>query len=289
MRSNGRRIWSDRPPTDGHFRTTFPISHNLSSHPMLQLDAIAELGADMSSEHVEKQVDEAPEILGFDHTRDPAPPDVAADIRNIAGSDRIVYLDHIETVDRYRVLVEDLSHDVVAMLGVGESTITRREGYMFISGGPSRTPAHVDHELNALLILEGTKRVWLSDSGDHEAELALEALHAGKYGSCGARPASLQAYDVHAGQGIFIAPRAAHLIENHPGRCVAFSITLRSSALDRESSVYRLNSRLRALGLSPRPPTESTVVDSAKVAVDRIATGALGRVRSSVAKVRSRT
>jgi len=234
---------------------------------MFTLDEVAKLAADMDDSLVEQGEENAPAIVGLDWQRSGAPQDKASAIRNITDADRIVYLDQIDTVPRYRRLVDELAPEVMRLINVDPADVEKTEGYMFISGGRSTTMAHVDHECNVLMVLEGAKRVWLSDIGDPEAEIAVEAMYSGLYGSCRERPASLQYFDIHAGEGIFIAPRAAHMIENHPGRCVALSIVVTPTYLEHEADVYRFNDRLRKRGVSPRPPGESPALDRAKRAL----------------------
>lgn len=249
---------------DPTYTNTFRVAHSLNHHHLLSLEAIADLAEDLSSEWVEHGSQNAAQIVGFEYTRNQAPENKRETVLGIAGTDRIVYLDHIETVPRYRALVDELAPTVMDILNLDAADVVKTEGYMFISGGPSTTMAHVDHECNILMVLEGTKRVWLSDIPDPDADRAVEAMYAGGYGSCDRMPGSMRPYDVSAGEGIFIAPRAAHMIENHPGRCVALSIVVTPASLEEEGRIFRANARLRALGLRPKGPGVNGTVDAVK-------------------------
>jgi hypothetical protein len=53
-------------------------------------------------------------------------------------------------------------------------------------------------------------------------------------------------------------------VQNGPEVSISFSITFRSQSSQGRELVYRANARLRRLGLSPRPPGESILIDSTK-------------------------
>jgi len=226
------------------------------------------LARDLDDRWVEQGVEDAAQIVGFQHTREAAPADKYEAVATIDGKNRIMYLDNIETVPRYRALVDELAPNVMGILGIQPDDVVKTEGYCFISGGPSTTMAHVDHECNILMVLEGTKRVWLSDIPDIDADRAVEAMYGGGYGSCDRMPKTMIPFDIHAGQGVFIAPRAAHMIENFPGRCLALSIVVTPKSLEEEAKIFRANNRMRKLGFRPVGPGESNMSDTAKIAVE---------------------
>jgi len=255
-------------PKDPLFHTRFRVEHSLSDHPMLSLESVAGLARDLDDKWVEEGVEDAAKVVGFQYTRHPAPADKYDAIASIEGKNRIMYLDNIQTVPRYRTLVDELAPNMMSILGIEEADVVKTEGYMFVSGGPSTTMAHVDHECNILMVLEGTKRVWLSDIPDFDADRAVEAMYGGGYGSCDRMPKTMMPFDIHAGQGIFIAPRAAHMIENYPGRCVALSIVVTPKMLEEEAKVFRANYRMRKLGFRPSNPGDSKVSDTAKNTVE---------------------
>jgi hypothetical protein len=57
---------------------------------------------------------------------------------------------------------------------------------------------------------------------------------------------------------------APHYVKNGSEPSVSFSITFRTPEGDRRSSVYRVNERMRAFGIAPRPVGKTPIVDRAK-------------------------
>jgi hypothetical protein len=53
-------------------------------------------------------------------------------------------------------------------------------------------------------------------------------------------------------------------VKNGPEVSISFSITFRSESSRARELVYRANARLRKLGLSPRPPGQSVLLDATK-------------------------
>ena len=66
------------------------------------------------------------------------------------------------------------------------------------------------------------------------------------------------------GDGVHVPVNAPHYVLNGPQPSVSFSITFRTPEGNRRSAVYRVNDRLRALGLRPRPVGATPLVDRAK-------------------------
>lgn len=271
-------IEPEGPAACAPFTRTFRVRHGLVGHPRLTLAALAGLAAELDDRFVEQGHDAVKDVVGFGYRPNSAPSDKRQAVLNIAGQSRIIYLDHIETIPRYQELVDELAPHVASVLGLGRAEVADAEGYLFISGAPSRTSSHIDHECNILMVLEGTKRVWLSDIPDPDADRAVESMYSGRYGYCDRRPATFTPHDVHAGEGIFIAPRCAHMVENQPGRCIALSIVVKPKFVVDEGRVFRANARMRSVGLRPRPPGESAAVDAAKLAAE----STLARLRSLV-------
>lgn len=69
---------------------------------------------------------------------------------------------------------------------------------------------------------------------------------------------------LEAGQGLHFPVALPHWVKNGPEVSISFSITFRSAGSARRELLYRGNARLRRLGLSPRPPGESILLDATK-------------------------
>ncbi len=249
---------------DPGFLTPFTVEHDLVGHPLLELGALAELARRLPEGRIELGSVDAPPVAGLDYEGSTVAGDAGDAVLGLEGQHRSLYFYNIETDPTYGTFVGAVLDEVIALLGVDEADVVSREGYLFIAGDTAVTSAHVDHECNVLLVTEGHKRVWLAPVGSPAGEVALEALHSGHYGTCATLPDAMVPYDLEPGQGVFIPPRAAHYVENGPGRCTALSIVFLHRGTRDEVPVYAWNARLRRLGLEPTPPGRSPLRDSAK-------------------------
>lgn len=267
---------------DDQFRHAFVVRHDLATHPLLDTGAIAALAERLPPGSVEASTESAPVVAGLDYVGTTVTTGLADAVGELRTRSRSLYLYNVERDPEYRALVDGVLDEVIPLLGVEARDVVSREGYLFLAGDRAVTSAHVDHECNFLLVLRGTKRVWLAPVGDPDAEIALEALHSGRYGTCAARPADMTPYDLGPGDGIFIPPRAAHFVENGEGGCEALSIVFLHRRTRDEVGVYAWNARLRRVGLTPNPPGASVWCDRLKGGSFRAARrllAALGRAR----------
>lgn len=270
-------------PTDDQFRRPFVVHHDLADHPLLETAAVATLAERLPAGSVEASAESAPVVAGLDYVGTTVTSDIASAVGELRTRARSLYLYNVERDPEYRALIDDVLDAAIPLLGVDPADVVSREGYLFLAGDRAVTSAHVDHECNFLLVLRGTKRVWLAPVGDPEAELALEALHSGRYGTCGSRPDDLTPYDLGPGDGVFIPPRAAHFVENGEGGCEALSVVFLHRRTRDEVGVYAWNARLRRLGLTPSPPGRSAWRDVLKSSTFRVARRLLGGARPSSA------
>ena len=152
-----------------------------------------------------------------------------------------------------------------------------REGYLFLSAAASVTPAHVDHEHNLLLQVRGTKTVIVGSFPNQALEQSvMEGMHSGRYGRTGFPPHASQTFTLLPGTGVYIPPRAVHIVETHDTLSLSLSLVFHTRSLERAARVYAVNAKLRRMGLSPRPPGRSVVADIAKSSVARLWRGAHG-------------
>ena len=76
--------------------------------------------------------------------------------------------------------------------------------------------------------------------------------------------ARAQAFELQPGQGLHIPVNAPHWVRNGPDVSISFSVTFRTDASQRREIAYRINHRLRQLGVEPRPVGQSPAVDALK-------------------------
>ncbi len=246
------------PLPDGFDLMSDPVRlrHGFVGDAHFEIDALADLADALPAGAIEDSQVGAGAVApdGFDHVGHFLEPGAGDLVRGFEGQHRSLYFYNVERVADYRALVQTALGGVVRDLGVDTDDMGDPEGYVFISGDTATTSAHLDHECNLLLVLRGTKRVYISKTVDEAVHRALERMHSGGYGTAESLPSDMQCFELSAGEGVYIPPLGVHYVENGPGLCTAFSVVFRHRSTALEVPVYAMNARLRGLGFAPRPP-----------------------------------
>lgn len=264
--------------TADQLETGFQFRHNLDELELFAPEGIGTIARNLPPASAEGGLDGLVADGGLDYQAEPMM-EAADAVATLTDQDKSVYLYHLESYERTREVLDAVAGDAVHRFGVKPDRILGVEGYLFLSPGPSVTSAHVDHEWNFLCVLRGTKQVFVADVPSPEAEAALERLHSGGYGACGAVPEKGTMYTVSGGEGVFIPPRAAHYVVNGEEPCAALSVVLVNRDVVRQTGQYWLNAKLRRIGLNPAAPGESPTADRVNSAVGRAAVRTLKRLR----------
>ena len=263
------RIFADR-----FGREPFLVEHTLSDHPLLELESIAQLADFLPADLVEHNLGDQPEVLsdrGASLERvEQSPGEVA---RGIETNGSWMVLKEIERDPKYAELLNASLDEVQRYVADLEGPMVRRMGFIFLSAPGSVTPVHIDTEHNLLLQIKGTKQMSVGryeDSAVYEREL--ERLYAGgatRY--LDQDPDTMEAFDLVPGTGICVPHSAPHRVKNGDVVSISLSITFQTPRSERIGDVYAINTRLRALRLSPRPPNGDGVRDRIKSAAYRTA------------------
>jgi hypothetical protein len=147
------------------------------------------------------------------------------------------------------------------------------EAFVFISSPNAVTPYHIDPECNFLLQVRGTKTIRAFPPQDRSilSEEALERFYAG-----GTRnllelkpeaESKAWVFELQRGQGVHIPVNAPHWVRNGPLVSLSFSVTFRTETSDRREIGYRINHRIRQLGMKPTPIGHSRSLDGTKYAL----------------------
>lgn len=244
----------------------FTVRHGLVDDPRLSHDALVAFAERIRPEDVETNQADLPPILDSDEVPeiDRSPAEVARDIETLK---RWMAFSYIEQDPDYKGLVDACFDDAGPAVASWGGGVTKREGYVFLSSAASITPAHVDHEHNFLLQIRGTKKVTIgSFDGAEEEQRALEGMHSGHYGRVRSVPDDMQTFVIEPGTGVYIPPKAVHMVENTGSMSISLSLVWHTPLLTRASRVYAINAKLRRAGLTPRPPEQSAGIDRAKSA-----------------------
>ena len=239
----------------------FPVRHRLADHPAFGLERLIELARRLPQEMVEYNAGDLP--LTQDPTLTPRTGlSVEETIRRIQDAKSWMVLKRVEVDAEYRRLLDDCL-DQVTRYAPGMRV---RQAFVFISSPGSVTPYHIDHEYNFLLQIRGTKHMTIFDRSAISEE-AIERFYRGEHRNLvfdDSRASEGQTFQLSPGEGVHVPVNAPHYVKNGSEPSVSFSITFRTPEGDRRSSVYRVNERMRAFGIAPRPVGKTPIVDRAK-------------------------
>jgi len=253
---------------------SFPVRHGLAEHPLLTVEAVAELADALPEPSVEHHTGKVAAVVGDAPVErvEQTPGEIA---RGIETNGCWMVLKNIEQVPAYHALLDELLDEVTPYVADREGGMNLREGYVFLTAPNSTTPAHTDHEHNFLLQVRSQKHFHVGVFHDEQLhQRQIEKMYAGAR-NLDRLPDDPQLYDLGPGDGLYVAPCAPHWVETLDAVSVSLSITFRTPVTERASQVHAINRHLRRLRLSPLAPGRSRGRDRAKVGAFR----ALQRVR----------
>jgi hypothetical protein len=249
------------------------ISHRLTSHPLLQLDALAELGRRQEGRRlVRTHSDEAAAGSSFaDAPRlHPNRKDAVATLEGIAEAKAWMSLLNVQCDPPYRALIDEVLDDVRPVIDRCDPGMRYRAGWIFVSSPGAVTPFHMDHEHNFILQIRGSKSLFTWDPFDREvlSEEALEQFHDFSSREKAVWHESFlsraRVFELQPGMGGYMPSTSPHMVVNGNGPSVTMSFTYYTDSTCRRELLYRGNARLRRLGMSPTPVGRSPRVDDAK-------------------------
>ncbi len=256
-------------------RGSFPVRHGLGDHPLLTVEAVADLADALPEASVEHNTGRVAAVVGDAPVErvDQTPGEIA---RGIETNGCWMVLKNIEQIPAYHALLDELLDEVMPYVSGNEGGMNLREGYVFLTAPHSTTPAHTDHEHNFLLQVRSEKHFHVGTFRDPQVhQRQIEKMYAGAR-NLDQLPDDPQLYDLHPGDGLYVAPCAPHWVETLDQVSVSLSITFRTPVTERASQVHAINRHLRRLRIAPLAPGKSPGRDRAKVGAFRT----LQRVRS---------
>ena len=234
------------------------LHHRLPDHPLLSIEALAQLGESLPASEVEYNPGNVP--IGI------RPEDVPSNglsigetIRRIDSNGSWAVLKNIENVAAYRTLLMDLLGELEPVVIPRTGAMLTPQGFIFISSPGSITPFHFDPEHNILLQLKGRKVMNVWPAGDerfaHRREH--ERYHTGGHRNLPWEDASkgdAQQVPLGPGDAVLMPVMAPHFVANGDAPSISLSITWRSEWSYRESEAHAANAALRRMGLDPAMP-----------------------------------
>jgi hypothetical protein len=233
------------------------LTHSLTSHPLLEIEALAGLAEKLPITSVEYNRGDLP--IGVDGKPGSNGLTIAETIRRVAEAQSWAVLKNIEQVPAYRDLLLGLLEEIRPEIEAATGAMLTPQGFIFVSSPNSVTPYHFDPEHNILLQIRGHKVMTQFPAGDTRfvPDEAHETYHSGG-------PRELQwddsflkhgtEFPLAPGEALFVPVMAPHFVRNGPAPSVSLSITWRSEWSYRESDARVLNAILRKRGFSPKAP-----------------------------------
>jgi len=260
-----------------HFnREPFLFRHKLSNHPLFQLPRLAELAGTLPPSIVEYNAGKIP--ISLPDWKNTPYTGLSAEetVRRIEECGSWMVLKRaeadpecLEVLNRCLDEIEPLSEEI-------EPGMCEREGAIFVTSPSSITPYHMDHEINFLLQIRGSKTVSVFSASDREvlSERELEhhfsgpAIHRNmvfheRYQE------RARVFELKAGYGLHIPTTDPHWIKNGDSVSISFSNGFKTRASLRRGMVYKLNGRLRRMGIHPAPYGKGALRDTMKLQVLR--------------------
>ena len=244
-------------------RREFGVRHSLASHPLLSLEALAELADDLPSGAIERHAARQPLLVpGGAPDLGGKPSDT---VRTIETNGRWMVLWNLEQRPAYKRLLDEILDETQPHVPAREGRMGRRECFLFLSAPNATTPVHFDPENNFLLQIRGIKEIQVGRFPSRESELReLDRYHDGGHRNLEEIPPLSTSFRMEPGDGVYMYPWAPHWVQNGPRASISLSITFRTERSERHERVHRINRRLRQYGLRPTPPDVSDPLDRMK-------------------------
>ncbi len=267
------------PATRADFAVSYPegphkLRHALDAHPLLALDALADLAETLPDSSVEYNRGDVP--IGV--TGKPAGNglSIGDTIRGIETTGSWAVLKNIEQHPAYAALLQALLAELAQEISARTGRMMKQQGFIFVSSPDAVTPYHFDPEHNILLQLAGEKELTVFPAGD--PRFAGDGVHE-TYHTGGGRELSWDdgwaphglPFRLTPGEAIYVPVMAPHFVRNGPRPSISLSITWRSEWSFAEADARAFNRLLRRMGLNPRPPGRWPARNTAKAIGWRIA------------------
>lgn len=244
-----------------YFAASYPegphkLTHDLVAHPLLELDALAELGERLPHSCVEYNRGDLP--IGITRKPGATGRSIGETIREIESANSWAVLKNIEQEPAYAALLHELLEEMREVVETTTGEMLTPQGFIFVSSPDAMTPYHFDPEHNILLQLRGTKSITVFPAGDNRfaSDRVHEAYHTGGPRELGWDERFVEfgmTFPLEPGDALYVPVMAPHYVRNGPKRSISLSMTWRSHWSYEEADARAFNHLLRRLGLRPKP------------------------------------
>ena len=250
------------PEARASFAANYPevphiLRHSLGRHPLLAIDALADLSEQLPATSIEYNRGDLP--IGVEGKPDGTGLSIGETIRRVHEANSWAVLKNVEQAEAYRDLLHGLLDELRPEIEAKTGELLNLQAFIFISSPNAVTPYHFDPEHNILLQIAGTKAMTQFPAGDPRfaPDEKHETYHLGGPRELTWSDAFLDhgtEFPLAPGEALFVPVMAPHFVRNGPASSISLSITWRSNWSYQESGARCFNSLLRRHGFSPKPP-----------------------------------
>lgn len=259
-------------------RLPFQFRHNLSSEPLLQVEALLRLAQRLPDHQVSWHRADIEMGTSFYKAQEMHPSELSMDqaLRDIQNSGSYVLIRNPHSDTEYGALLGPLWDEIARLSEPVDPGMAYKSSFIFIASPGGVTPFHIDRVMNFHCQIIGRKTIYIWDPADREV-LSQEDLE-----HCVALPYSdfhppfkegfkerATAFPQEPGIGVHHPWAAPHAVENGDDVSVSVALTYRSHASVRHAALLRANYALRKRGMIPTPPGQSSVKDFSKLLIYR--------------------
>jgi hypothetical protein len=261
--SANRLSFADNYPEIPH-----KLAHALGDHPLLTIEALAQLGEKLPPASVEYNKGDLP--VGIDPSQVPANGlSIGDTIRRVETSGSWAVLKNIEQRPEYQALLIGLLAELKPQIEAKTGQMLRSQGYIFVSSPDAVTPYHFDPEHNILLQLRGQKVMTQFPAGHarYAPDQTHEGYHTGGHRNLVWRDDLAEGgteWPLSPGEALFVPVMAPHHVKNGPAVSISLSITWRSDWSFAEADARAFNGVLRRVGIQPKAPGRFPAQNKAK-------------------------
>jgi hypothetical protein len=254
---------------------SFLFFHDLNNDPLFELESLIELAKRTTA--IQNYWSNGPvSVADSRAAKTERFMSLSDTLRNIEMNDSLVVLKGIEQDGMYRPTLDRLFENIGDMCGPHfRQDVEHSRGTLLIASPRRITSYHIDADSNFLLQIRGGKAINVFEMPDRRLLPAsqIERFFSGDLnGAVFSPPCQNEAkrYSLRGGWGVHIPPLTPHWAQVQDRVSIALSVNFDLHSVRRIRSVYRINHRLRRLGLSPREPGISQWRDDLKLGVKEI-------------------
>lgn len=255
----GKQIFPAR--SRAYFAASYPegahkLTHDLVAHPLLELEALAQLGESLPDKSIEYNRGDLP--IGITGKPGSTGRTIGETIREIDSANSWAVLKNIEQAPAYAGLLHELLDEMSEVIEPTTGEMLTPQGFIFVTSPNAVTPFHFDPEHNILLQLRGSKAMTIWPAGDNRfaPDKVHEAYHTGGGRELGWDETFAEfgiTFPLDPGDAVYVPVMAPHYVRNGPEVSISLSITWRSTWSYDEADARAFNHMLRRWGMSPRP------------------------------------